>query len=152
MEKFQNYWRQLAAISCFALVAACATQDRQQARYESPPPASSHPSMYQVDFETNSYDISPTGERTIANVANRVNGNNAAMVTVVGRTDTMGSSNYNTDLSERRANAVRDALIATGKIAPNHVETSWTGQDKQAVGTYDGIAEAQNRVVDLYIH
>lgn len=153
MAKLSNSWRRLAAISSFALLAACALPGQQQARYERPtPPPSSHPSVYQVSFDTNMYDINPAGQRAIEDVASVVEGNNAVFVTIVGRTDTTGSADYNTQLSQRRARAVRDALISTGKIAPGHIETAWTGQERQAVGTVDGVAEAQNRVVDMYIH
>jgi outer membrane protein OmpA-like peptidoglycan-associated protein len=145
-------WRQLAAISSLALVAACAAQGQQQARTESPPLSASHPSLYQVEFDTNYYNVNYAGQQTIDNVARQVEGNNAARVTIVGRTDAAGSVDYNRQLSQRRAMAVRDALIQTGKIDPSHIETAWTGQEKQAVGTLDGVAEAQNRVVDLYIH
>jgi OOP family OmpA-OmpF porin len=151
---FSNSWRRLAAISGFALLAACASHDQQQARSDSrsPPPPSSHPSVYQVGFGTNEYNINLAGQRTIEDVASVVRGNNAVFVTIVGRTDTAGSADYNTGLSHRRAAAVRDALVSTGKIAPGHIETAWTGQERQAVGTVDGVAETQNRVVDIYIH
>jgi len=92
MDRIQKYWQQVMAIFCFTLIAACATQDRQQARYENPPPASSNPSAYQVDFETNSYDINSAGKRTIEYVADRVRGDDSATVTVVGRTDTTGNA------------------------------------------------------------
>ncbi len=154
MAILSNSWRRLAAISSFTLLAACASQGQQQARLASPspPPPSSHASVYQVAFETDRYDINLAGQRAIEDVASVVEGNNAVFVTIVGRTDTTGSADYNTQLSQRRAKAVRDALISTGKITPGHIETAWTGQEKQAVGTVDGVAEAQNRVVDMYIH
>jgi outer membrane protein OmpA-like peptidoglycan-associated protein len=154
MTKRLNSWPQFAAIFSFALLAACASHDQQQARSQtpSPPPPSSHPSVYQVSFGTNQYDINLAGQRAIEDVASVVDDNNAVFVTIVGRTDTAGSADYNTQLSHRRATAVRDALLATGKITPGHIETAWTGQEKQAVGTNAGVAEAQNRVVDIYIH
>lgn len=153
MTSFPNSWRALAAIASFALLAAC-TSPSQQAKYENPtpPPPSSHPSVYQVSFATDDYSINLAGQRAIEDVASVVEGNSAAFVTIVGRTDTAGSADYNTQLSKRRATAVRDALISTGKITPGHIETAWTGQEKQAVGTVNGVAEAQNRVVDMYIH
>jgi len=151
MTKSLNTLRQIVAISSVALLAACAAEGRQQAQSGDAPMSSSTPSMYQVDFETNRYDINYAGRQTIDAVATRVEGNQTDIVTIVGRTDSAGSAGYNTDLSQRRATAVRDALISTGKIAPDHIETTWTGQAKQAVGTVDGVAEARNRVVDLYI-
>lgn len=162
MTKLLSSWRQLAAVGSFALLAACASQPHQQAQQPAPQPApvaaapapmaNSQPSMYQVDFQTNRSNINAEGQQTIRDVGNLVAGNNNAWVTIVGRTDTAGSASYNRELSQRRANAVRDALLGTGKIPTGRVETAWTGQVKQAVGTVDGVSEAQNRVVDIYVH
>lgn len=160
MTKLSSSWRQLAAVGSVALLAACTSHERQQAQhttYEAAPPApapmaSSQPSLYQVDFQTNRSNINAEGQQTIREVGNLVQGNNAAWVTIVGRTDTAGSASYNKELSQRRATAVRDALVGTGKIPTGRIETAWTGQEKQAVGTVDGVSEAQNRVVDIYVH
>jgi outer membrane protein OmpA-like peptidoglycan-associated protein len=154
MVKLSNSWKQLAAIFSFALVGACAFHGEQQAKTDSrsAPPPSSHPSVYQVGFATNEYNINLAGQRTIEDVASVVGGDSAVFVTIVGRTDTTGNADYNNELSHRRATAVRDALASTGKIAPGHIETAWTGQERQAVGTVDGVAETRNRVVDIYIH
>lgn len=154
MTKLSSSWRQLAAICSVALLAACASQGHQQAQQTKveTPMASSQPSLYQVGFDTNRYNINSAGQRTINDVASLFQNGDATFVTIVGRTDTAGSANYNTDLSQRRASAVRDALLGTGKIPTGRIETVWTGQEKQAVGTMDGVAEAQNRVVDIYVH
>ena len=70
---------------------------------------------------------------------------------VVGRTDATGSPDYNMQLSQKRAAAVRDALVATGKIDATQIDTAWTGEERQDVGTYNGVPAAGNRVVDMYI-
>jgi predicted lipoprotein with Yx(FWY)xxD motif len=159
MTKLTSSWRQLAAVGSVALLAACASHPYQQAQQPVPqaapapaPMANSQPSLYQVDFQTNRSNINAEGQQTIRDVGNLVAGNYAAWVTIVGRTDTAGSASYNKELSERRATAVRDALVGTGKIPTGRIETAWTGQEKQAVGTVDGVSEAQNRVVDIYVH
>ncbi len=56
-------------------------------------------------------------------------------------------------LSQKRAAAVRDKLLTPSarSIRP-HVDTAWTGEERQDVGTYNQVAEARNRVVDIYIH
>ena len=62
-----------------------------------------------------------------------------------------GDADYNLQLSKKRAEAVRDALIAPGKIDPTHINTAWTGEERQDVGTYNDVSESGNRVVDIYI-
>jgi OOP family OmpA-OmpF porin len=71
-------------------------------------------------------------------------------VTVIGRTDRVGAPPANVALSRRRANTVRDALIAAG-VPAGHIDTSWTGEGKQAVMTGDDFAESRNRVVDITV-
>jgi outer membrane protein OmpA-like peptidoglycan-associated protein len=47
---------------------------------------------------------------------------------------------------------VRDALVYTGKLSEDRVETRWTGERRQDVPTGDAVAAAANRVVDIAIH
>jgi outer membrane protein OmpA-like peptidoglycan-associated protein len=150
MSRFFNSWCRIGALAGLALLAACAMQNRQTTNV--PPPATAHASVYQVAFEPGSYAINPAGQRAIEDVSSVVDGNPHALVTIVGRTDATGSVAYNMQLSKKRAAAVRDGLLALAKIDQTHVDTAWTGQERQDVGTYNGIAEARNRVVDIYIH
>ena len=107
--------------------------------------------MYQVVFDIGSDSINSAGQRAIEDVSSVVDGNKTALVTIVGRSDATGGADYNMQLSKKRAEAVRDALIATGKIDPTHINTAWTGEERQDVGTYNGVSAAGNRVVDIYI-
>jgi OOP family OmpA-OmpF porin len=51
---------------------------------------------------------------------------------------------------QRRADAVRDALIAAG-VPADRIDTSWTGEAKQAVATANDVNEPRNRVVDVTV-
>jgi outer membrane protein OmpA-like peptidoglycan-associated protein len=55
-------------------------------------------------------------------------------------------------LSQRRADAVRDALVYDGHVTLDRVETRWTGERRQGVPTGDAVAAAENRVVDIAVH
>jgi len=72
------------------------------------------------------------------------------VVTVAGHTDSDGTAEYNQWLSERRANAVMDYLIANGANVANLSATGY-GEDKPIVdnGTKEG--KAKNRRVELHI-
>ncbi|HEY2892099.1 MAG TPA: OmpA family protein [Dongiaceae bacterium] len=142
-------------VAALLLMAACTMPGRQTVNTPPPPPpppASAQPSVYQVTFAPGSYEINPAGQRAIEDVSSVVDSNPNALVTVVGRTDASGSADYNMKLSQKRAAAVRDDLISLGKIPAARVDTAWTGEVKQIVGTYNGVADARNRVVDIYIH
>lgn len=105
---------------------------------------------YQVFFDTNSVELNERGRIVVKNVANVVATAGPTRVTVIGKTDRVGAAPTNMALSERRANAVRDALIAGG-VPANKIDTGWTGEYKQQVATVDDAAEARNRVVDITV-
>ena len=67
-------------------------------------------------------------------------------VSVVGHTDTIGSSDYNYALGGRRADAVQKMLIKYGIPASQIVAVS-AGEEGLAVQTPDGVANAANRRV-----
>jgi outer membrane protein OmpA-like peptidoglycan-associated protein len=65
-------------------------------------------------------------------------------VVVVGHTDTSGSVAYNMRLSERRAKATADQLVADG-VPTQTLDVQWKGKSDPAVATGDGVKEPLNR-------
>ena len=53
-------------------------------------------------------------------------------------------------LSHRRADAVRDAMLAGG-ASGDHIDVRWDGDRKPPVPTAAGVRDAQNRVVEIAI-
>ena len=138
-------WRQLAAVGAVSLLGACA---------QSPPPqaAAATAMWYHVNFDTGSYAINGNGQKVVADLSSYLQHNPAATATIVGRTDTVGSADYNMHLSHQRADAVRDAVVYGNKIAADRVETRWSGEARPNIATADDVATAANRVVDIAIH
>ena len=139
MSQGTNSWVRLAAPIAFTILAACASPK--------PMPIDA----YHVEFATDSYSVQPAGQQAIDSVAQRVAGQSDAKVTIVGRTDAAGTPAYNMQLSQKRAAAVHDALIATGKIAPDRIETSWTGETQQSAAA-GATPPPGDKVVDIYVH
>jgi outer membrane protein OmpA-like peptidoglycan-associated protein len=146
-------WRQLTAVGAISLLGACA-QNQPQAVASNPPPVAPGPSAvwYHVSFDTNSFAINANGQRAVADVTAFLQGNPASAATIIGRTDTVGSNDYNMHLSHQRADAVRDALVYKGNVAADRVETRWTGESRLSVATANDVAAAANRIVDIAIH
>ena len=69
---------------------------------------------------------------------------------VTGHADRAGSEAYNLALSLRRANAVRDALVARGILSQN-ISVAGRGEAEPAVPTPDGVREPANRRVEIII-
>lgn len=105
---------------------------------------------YQVYFDTNSVQINARGQTIVKTVAYVVAQSSPTRVTVVGRTDRVGAAPANMALSQRRADTVRDALVAAG-VPPGRIDTVWTGESKQDVSTVDDTADQRGRVVDITV-
>ena len=155
--------RALAAAAVLAMAAGCADKTAPAATAApayggGSPPMAAAPgtapelagAWYQVFFDTNSAELNDRGKLVVKNVANVVATAGPTRVTVIGKTDRVGGAPANLALSERRANTVRDALVAGG-VPANKIDTGWTGEYKQQVATVDDAAEARNRVVDITV-
>lgn len=146
-------WRHLAAAVAISLLGACAQLSPQPVASNPPPVApGANAVWYTVSFDTGSFAINAAGRKVISDVVAALKANPTAVATVIGRTDTVGSNDYNMRLSHRRADSVRDALVYDGTVAMDRVETRWTGETRQGVPTGDSVAAAQNRVVDIAVH
>lgn len=67
---------------------------------------------------------------------------------VTGHADRSGSEEYNLGLSLRRANNVRDALVARG-VKAGGISVAGRGEAEPAVPTADGVREPANRRVEI---
>ena len=102
------------------------------------------PEPFIVFFAFDSALLSDDAEATIDQAVSAAQGQGVSEFAVTGYTDTAGSEDYNIKLSLRRANAVKDALIARGITADN-VSIAGRGETELAVPTADGTPEAGNR-------
>jgi outer membrane protein OmpA-like peptidoglycan-associated protein len=155
--------RAMIAPITFLLLAACAAGEppRQQAQPTVPfnPPSTailalpaSQVTWHHVSFGTSGYEIGAEGQQIIRDVADTLQGNPALVATIVGKTDAVGSDAANMRLSQRRAAAVREALISTGKVQPSRLELKWTGERQQSVPTGNDVSAERNRAVDIAVH
>ncbi|HXQ51314.1 MAG TPA: OmpA family protein [Stellaceae bacterium] len=155
MSRHAISWRHLAAVGVIALLGACAqTPPAPPPVASNPPPVAPGPNAtwYSVAFDTGSYVIDANGQNVVNGVIASLQRNPASVATLIGRTDTVGSNDYNMHLSHRRADSVRDAIIYGGKLAPDRVETRWTGETRPKGSMANNTAAAENRVVDIAIH
>ena len=106
-----------------------------------------------VYFEWDKADLtsqaSAVVDQAIANIRAR-NDCSTGDVTIVGHTDTSGSSTYNQRLSARRAAVVAGALQSRG-IASESIDTAARGENDLAKATRDGVREPLNRRSEVTI-
>lgn len=102
-------------------------------------------SISPVYFAFDSYRVAPSEVVKIQMAAEHLNMNPADVVIVEGHTDERGSREYNLSLGERRALAVREALIGFG-IASDRIQTLSFGQEQPAVqGSGEGVWSLNRR-------
>ena len=105
---------------------------------------------YQVYFDTGSATVNDRGRMIGSSVARVMASNPTARLTVIGRSDRMGAAPDNLALSRRRANAVRDMLMANG-VAGDKIDTSWTGEARAGAPPADDSVDPRNRAVDVTV-
>jgi peptidoglycan-associated lipoprotein len=97
-----------------------------------------------VFFAYNMSDLSADARRTLERQANWLKQYNTQRLTIEGHCDERGTREYNLALGERRANAVRDYLVALG-IPAARLSTISYGKERPVVLGANEAAFAQNR-------
>ena len=106
-----------------------------------------------VLFDFNRATLTETARRRIAALADRLRGVSGT-VTVSGHTDSIGADDYNLDLSERRAQAVKTELERALQGAPLQIEAKGYGETRPVAPNEQGGKDnpegrAKNRRVDI---
>jgi len=103
-----------------------------------------------VNFASNVDRIFPGAEQVLADAAATLNKHPDLVVEVAGHTDSDGSDTDNEDLSERRANTVRNHLINAGADAAK-LSAKGYGEAKPIADNATAQGKAANRRVELRI-
>lgn len=101
-------------------------------------------------FDTDSATLKPGAYRKIGQIAGVLNQDPSTSVVVKGFTDSRGSEGYNMDLSQRRAEAVRNAFIQSG-VAAHRIRAIGYGESQPLVGEETPAAWQQNRRVEIVV-
>ena len=154
-----------AALSAALLLGACTT--KQQAAAAPPPPVQQAPAPARpapvvssilpgseqdfkvnvgdtVHFAYNEYGIQDSDKATLAKQATWLNRYPSVKLTVEGHCDERGTREYNLALGARRANAVKEYLVAQG-VAAGRLETVSYGKERPVCTQSDENCWAQNR-------
>lgn len=115
-----------------------------------PPPPPPATQTFVVYFDLGRATLSPQGRQVADGAVAAFKQSNAAHIEIAGFTDTAGSARYNEALSRRRAETVRDYLVAHG-VPLSEMTVAWHGEADLRVATPNGTPEAQNRRVEINI-
>ncbi|MCF7202078.1 OmpA family protein [Pseudomonas oligotrophica] len=103
-----------------------------------------------VLFDLDRAELKPGGMRNVQKLADFLNENKERQVIVEGYTDSTGSDSYNQRLSERRADAVRMALVRMGVEAQRIVAQGY-GEQYPVASNDSTSGRAMNRRVEVTI-
>lgn len=101
-----------------------------------------------VYFDYDRAEIKPEYVAVVAAHAKYLNGNPNRKVRLEGHSDERGSREYNIGLGERRAQAVRRALMLQG-VTEAQITTVSYGEERPAVQGSDEAAYSKNRRVEF---
>jgi outer membrane protein OmpA-like peptidoglycan-associated protein len=101
-------------------------------------------------FEPDTTKLTHESKDLVAEILGTIKSRRSDEVYVVGHTDLVGNEAYNTGLSQRRANYVRDLLVSRG-VKPNTLFVSFYGKARPLVPTQDEVPEPRNRRVEVIV-
>jgi outer membrane protein OmpA-like peptidoglycan-associated protein len=106
--------------------------------------------MSDVLFDTGKFTLRSAAREKLAKVAGILAGHPGLRMQVEGHTDSVGGDEYNQQLSEHRASAVRDYLMQSG-IATASVTAAGFGKSQPAVSNDTAAGRQQNRRVEMVV-
>lgn len=101
-----------------------------------------------IYFDFDQYSIKPEFNNIVAAHANYLKSNAGQKVVIQGNTDARGGSEYNLALGQKRAEAVRKALVTLG-VSDAQVEAVSFGKEKPKAQGDNEAAWAENRRSDI---
>jgi OmpA-OmpF porin, OOP family len=101
-------------------------------------------------FEVDRAEITAGGAQDLVRVADYLRDRPDRNVLIEGHTDSTASDTYNLALSQRRANAVEDFLIAQG-VDPTRIEARGYGEQLPVATNDTAAGRQQNRRVELVV-
>ncbi len=108
------------------------------------------PGPFMVFFDFDKSAITDDAQSIIDRAARVYREYGVARITASGHADRSGADAYNQALAMRRAQAVRDALVAQG-VPASRISIRSLGETSPLVATDDGVREWQNRRVEIVL-
>jgi OmpA-OmpF porin, OOP family len=108
------------------------------------------PTVYILYFQAGSTNLDPKSRGNLAAAAAAAKRMSDIDIGVVGHADATGSDAYNSALSLKRAETIRDSLVAAG-IPSDVIEIAYHGANNPLIPTPRGVSERRNRRVEITI-
>ena len=106
--------------------------------------------MSDVLFRSGSFELLPGARERLAKVSGIILAYPSLHVSIEGHTDSIGGDDYNQNLSQQRAQAVRDYFVQQG-ISSSSIETHGYGKTSPVASNDTAEGRQQNRRVELVL-
>ncbi len=103
-----------------------------------------------IFFDPGKTSLKPGAKSTLRKIAEQLKNGDEVRINVEGHTDSTGTEEKNLALSERRAEAVRDYLVAAG-VPGDRIMATGKGQSEPVATNKTQAGRQQNRRVELII-
>lgn len=113
-----------------------------------PEPAVPADASRSVYFDFDSYAVKSDYNTLVTNHANYLSKHQSRKIQIQGNTDERGTAEYNLALGQKRAEAVRKALVALG-VSDGQMEATSNGKTKPKAEGHDESAWKENRRADI---
>jgi len=104
-----------------------------------------------VMFAFNKADLSRAGKADLDQFGGQLVSTKSYILEVTGGTDSVGSKEYNYDLSQRRASTVVQYLASKYNIPPHRFYLIGIGKDKEVASNSTAAGRAKNRRVEIQL-
>src|SRR5712692_917464 len=102
-----------------------------------------------VKFGFNKDNLTPKSKEALDQLAGSISGTKGYIIALEGGTDSIGSADYNYDLSQRRANSVIQYLASKYNVPAHKIYVIGLGKDKPVETNKTNAGRADNRRVDV---
>ena len=103
-----------------------------------------------VLFASNKSELLPSAENKLNEVSDALMATKERKLTVEGHTDSQGTSSYNQQLSEKRAEAVRSYIISRG-YPSDLIQAQGAGKTRPIADNASAEGRANNRRVEIIV-
>ena len=104
-----------------------------------------------IAFDTGSYELNDDYWSVLEKVANVILTYPKVQVSIEGHTDSIGSADYNLELSRQRADAVKDYLVREFGVSWSRLKTIGYGEEKPIVDNDVESIRYENRRVEIVL-
>ena len=106
--------------------------------------------QYMIYFGSGSTEVNESAKLELQKAIDYIKSQTNSIITVIGHSDTVGNQDSNMRLSQKRTQAVKEYLESMS-LDIKELTTEYYGENTPLVKTKDGVSNAKNRRVEIFI-